>query len=344
MKPLALDLCCGLGGWSHGLIAEGWDVIGYDIERHEYNGDKYPGQLVIQDIRTIDGRQFCGKVSLITASPPCTEFSYLAMPWSRGKAIARALRGQGDFPEGYKGSRTVAKMTELFDACVRIGREAGCPIVIENVRGAQPWIGRAKWAWGSFYLWGDVPALMPITQPRRKGRSNFHVHEQGRSSPEFNGAKHESNVRRKEELALAGIKAGDRNKGAANGEHKWTSSFAENIGFKTQGMNWSDRSIKGQDFTRVAGQQAEGVRRISEAHRSKSPAKGCGAVTEDGIKQGGISGVRVNGKGDKWFQDGAARSGSKTNARKAASAMIAKIPFRLSQWIARVYKPKHFML
>lgn len=164
MKPLAVDLCCGLGGWTHGLLAEGWDVVGFDIERHVYGDDRYPAQLVLQDIRTLDGRQFRGKVSLITASPPCTEFSYMAMPWSRAKQIALALRGDGDFPDGYTGSRTVAELTALFDACVRIGREAECPIVIENVRGAQPWIGRSRWNFGSFHLYGDVPALMPMTK------------------------------------------------------------------------------------------------------------------------------------------------------------------------------------
>jgi len=29
-------------------------------------------------------------------------------------------------------------------------------MVIENVRGAQPWVGQAKANFGSFYLWGDV--------------------------------------------------------------------------------------------------------------------------------------------------------------------------------------------
>jgi hypothetical protein len=50
--------------------------------------------------------------------------------------------------------------------------------------------------------------------------------------------------------------------------------------------------------------------------------------------------VTNNGKGDRWFQDGAARHGSKSAARKAASATIAKIPLALSSHIARVYKPK----
>ena len=179
MKPLAVDLCCGLGGWSDGLLAEGWDVVGFDIERHEYGEHRYPAQLVLQDIRTIDGRQFRGKVSLIVASPPCQEFSYLAMPWSRGKQIARALRGDGNFPDGYTGSRTVAQMTALFDACVRIGREAECPIVIENVRGAQPWIGRARANYGSFFVWGDLPALMPMTARAQKFNPDGTAHSAG---------------------------------------------------------------------------------------------------------------------------------------------------------------------
>ena len=38
------------------------------------------------------------------------------MPWSRAKQIAAALRGEGDFPEGYRGSRTLAELTALFVA------------------------------------------------------------------------------------------------------------------------------------------------------------------------------------------------------------------------------------
>jgi len=59
----------------------------------------------------------------------------------------------------------------------------------------------------------------------------------------------------------------------------------------------------------------------------------------DGRKQPGIAGPRANGKGDRWFQDGAAAHGSKSSARKYASAMIAKIPLPLSRWIARSFKP-----
>ena len=173
MSPLAIDLYCGLGGWSSALLAEGWDTVGFDIEQHVYGAHRYPAQLVLQDVRTIHGRQF-KDAALIVCSPPCQEFSYMAMPWSRAKQIRRALRGEGDFPEGYTGSRTVAELTALFDACFRIQAEASeaagrhIPLVVENVRGAQEWVGRARWRFGSFYLWGDVPALMPMTGQRAK--------------------------------------------------------------------------------------------------------------------------------------------------------------------------------
>jgi C-5 cytosine-specific DNA methylase len=259
-KPLAVDLCAGLGGWSSGLLVEGWDVVGFDIERHEYGDHKYPAQLVLQDILTLDGRQFRGKVQLIVASPPCQEFSYMAMPWTRAKQIAAALRGEGHFPDGYTGSRTVPELTALFDACFRIAREAECPIVLENVRGAQPWVGKARWVFGSFALWGDVPALMPIPTKAQKFNPDGSAHGQNPDG---------------------------RKAGKANADPDLMS-------------NWG----------------------------------------REGVKQPGLSGPRDNGKGDRWFQDGAAHHGSKSSARKAASARIAKIPFPLASWIAHSFHPR----
>jgi hypothetical protein len=208
MRPLAVDLFCGLGGWTEGLLAEGFEVVGFDIERHEYGEHRYQAQLVIQDVLTLHGSQF-RDATLIVASPPCQAYSYRAMPWKKAKALPP--------PDN-----------TLFDACFRIQREAceaagrHVPLVVENVRGAQPWVGRARWNFGSFYLWGDVPALM---------------------LPTFKGA-----------------------------------------------------------------------------------------------KQPGIGGLRKNGCGDAWFQDGAATYGSRSPARKMASAMIAKIPLPLSRHIARCYR------
>ena len=150
LKPLAVDLFAGLGGWTEGLLAEGYYVVGFDNVQHVYGEHRYPAQLVIQDVLMLHGRQF-KDAALIVASPPCQGYSYRAMPWKRAKALPP--------PDN-----------SLFEACFRIQREASAaagrhiPMVVENVCGAQKWVGRARWHYGSFYLWGDVPALMPMVR------------------------------------------------------------------------------------------------------------------------------------------------------------------------------------
>jgi hypothetical protein len=152
-KPLAVDLYCGLGGWAEGFLSEGYRVVGVDIERHDYGTGGYPGELVLRDVRSIHGAELIAEYGIpevIVGSSPCQEFSYRAMPWRRAKAL----------PPPYLGM-------ELFQAQFRIQREASeaagryIPLIVENVRGAQKWVGRARWHFGSYFLWGDVPALMP---------------------------------------------------------------------------------------------------------------------------------------------------------------------------------------
>lgn len=168
-RPLAIDLFTGLHGWSEGLIAEGWRVIGFDIvDMSREVGEPKPEHfsLVVQDVLTIHGSQF-KNADLIVSSSPCQEYSYMAMPWSLAKAKAAAIRAD-------ESGEAQRRLNALFDAQFRIQKEASeaagrhIPMIVENVRGAQPWVGRAAFNFGSYYLWGDVPALMPKPVDARK--------------------------------------------------------------------------------------------------------------------------------------------------------------------------------
>ena len=281
-----VDLFAGLGGWAEGGLAEGYDVIGFDIERHVYSEHCYPAQLVVQDVLTLHGSQF-RDADLIVASPPCQEYSYMAMPWSIAKAKAAAIRADTTGAEH-------ERLNRLFNACFRIQREAceaagrHIPMIVENVRGAIPWVGRSRWNYGSFHLWGDVPALMPLTFKATKV-PGFRFDGSGAS---FQTAA---------------------------------------VAVKVRNPSWrhpSDpRHVKGLGFNTIAD------RNLRENGRDPMWKKGFTATAADGIKCGG-----------DWFnsdQPSISRTiSSKSPARKHASAMIAKIPLPLSQYIATVFKPR----
>ena len=149
MKPLVLDLCCGLGGWTNGLLEAGWDVIGVDIE--EWPG--YQGTLIISDVREFEPSEYMKRnVKLVVASPPCQDFSYSSLPFKKARA---------------KFSKENPPNPDIWNACVRIAKELNAPLILENVSGARKWMGPATWHYGSFYFWGELPALIPIGCPRK---------------------------------------------------------------------------------------------------------------------------------------------------------------------------------
>jgi site-specific DNA-cytosine methylase len=147
MKPLAIDLFCGLGGWAEGFIAEGYRVVGFDNDPRF--AKVYPGGFVLQDVRTLDGRRF-RDARCIVASPPCNRYS--------------------NVPD-YFGTRKGGPDHSLVEAVWRIRRESGRPTLVENVQGARRWLGPAPHR-GSQYLWGDVP-LLPLLPNGQKDKAWF---------------------------------------------------------------------------------------------------------------------------------------------------------------------------
>lgn len=151
-RPQALDICTGLGGWSQGLIAEGWHVTGIDIEDmfaalNEPRPDHF--DLVLSDIRDVKGADYA-HVRLIVGSSPCPDFSWRAMPWTKARKATGPFLGIKLFWEQFRIQREI---------CEAAGRYV--PMVVENVRGAIPWVGPSAYNSGSMHFWGDVPVLMP---------------------------------------------------------------------------------------------------------------------------------------------------------------------------------------
>ena len=106
--PLAIDLFCGLGGWTEGLLAEGYHVIGFDIEQHQYGDHRYPAQLVVQDVLTqsADGSDPAngeGDLFMELGSFPGGGVDLDGRPlvrqedWQQGIAVIEYMPGDGPF-------------------------------------------------------------------------------------------------------------------------------------------------------------------------------------------------------------------------------------------------------
>ncbi len=145
MKPLVIDLCCGLGGWSAGFCAEGWQAIGVDLADFS---SSYPGRFIQADLLTWEGWRGL-KPLVVVASTPCEQFSRWSMPWTRAKNPPRPSLA-------------------LWDRAAQIARTIGVPLIQENVRAAQDFVGKSAMNCGPFHLWGDVPALVPTFHGKKK--------------------------------------------------------------------------------------------------------------------------------------------------------------------------------
>jgi hypothetical protein len=280
--------------------------------RRKFGFDPLPHtRLVVQDILTLHGSQF-KDAALIVASPPCQEYSYMAMPWGRAKAKAAAIRADMTGNER-------ERLNALFNACFRIQREANqaagrpIPMVVENVRGAQSWVpqGRARWAFGSFYLWGDVPALMPTTLGRNVMKAGV-THRSG-GSTNFHGSK------------VPGFRFDGSGK-------SFQSASVEQTGQKGRGI---PHIRDGAPHTKHLINPAENVPK--SAGFNVTAAQRYRGGLSDGVKARDADGYDRNYPAAFGWK--APRTSPKSDSRKAASALIAKIPLTLSRHIAAVYRP-----
>lgn len=170
-----LDLFCGRLGWSKAFLARGWECVGVDlVEPPEIpRGFKFVtlDVMMLCDYsnsarKAIDGHfgrnghvQICShnphydsrwlnpdtkQFDFICASSPCEEFSVHGM---------KHFHPNPKYPEN--GIR-------LFNHTRAICEASGVPWVMENVRPAQKFVGKAVQRCGPFALWGSgVPPLMP---------------------------------------------------------------------------------------------------------------------------------------------------------------------------------------
>ncbi len=133
-----IDLYCGLGGWAKGFVEKGDNVTGYDIIDFS---EKYPGKFVKSDLLIL--KDF-PSADIIVASPPCTDFSKSSFP-STWKSVQRY---PPDIPKALQLFNRVYKIVDIVKPKY---------FIIENVRGAEKYVGKARMHIGSRYFWGNFP-------------------------------------------------------------------------------------------------------------------------------------------------------------------------------------------
>ena len=144
----ALDLFCGLGGWSDGLALEGFEVQGVEILSRI--ADLYKHPVIVSDVCDLDPSEFTG-YDLIVGSPPCRDFTAGSDAW--WKITKDPMRG--------------VQLIKAFLNFVEIA--APTYWLMENIGGASKHIeleprGKFKLSRTMFRcFWGNYPSfLMPL--------------------------------------------------------------------------------------------------------------------------------------------------------------------------------------
>ena len=139
-----LDLFCGQLGWSKAFLARGWECVGVDLVEPP---KPWPPRFIFlhENVLSLSAKGLRRwNFDFICASSPCEEFSVCGM--------------KHFFPNPPPPNFGI----ELFECARAICEDASIPYVMENVRSAQKFVGKAVHHCGPYYLWGNaVPPIMP---------------------------------------------------------------------------------------------------------------------------------------------------------------------------------------
>lgn len=163
-----LDLFCGMWGWSIPFIEHGDEVVGIDIKNY---AKPKGAELILQDVRTVDGQLFKG-FDLIIGSPPCQEFS---------NARYRSIWIHKKMPSPEKGF-------ELINEFWRIVKEAQPKYyAMENIEALTKYYPiKPNWHFmiskgGKRCLWTNIP--LPLTTQFRFKRKIRDIHGWDKTRP-----------------------------------------------------------------------------------------------------------------------------------------------------------------
>jgi len=172
----ALDLFCGLGGWSDGLVLEGFEVMGVEI--NSKIAELYNHPVIVEDVKNLKGKQF-PNYDLIVGSPPCRDFSVV------GDVFGHTWKRPPD-PKG--------EGMGLVNAFLAIVKQANPKFwLMENVPRLEKYLGKAKFCTflGDKHMkrcfWGDFPAFLVPKDANKVIYHHFYPSKSGKRKKSYVG-------------------------------------------------------------------------------------------------------------------------------------------------------------
>jgi hypothetical protein len=125
-----VDLFCGRGGWTKGFLAHGWRCIGIDL----FPQPDYPAEFIQADIAHLIELPLA---DFYCCSSPCENFSLFKLKMF------------------HKNPKWPWMGISLFGYARQLIEATGKPFIMENVSGAEAFVGKADYHFGPFYVWGN---------------------------------------------------------------------------------------------------------------------------------------------------------------------------------------------